>query len=111
MLGLTVTRSREAAGGHTQLTLKRNLDVLDGIAFGRPDLAASVAEGDVVDVVARVMSRTFGGFESLQLEIRDVATSGMHPEAASILQRAGIPVAAPPAADVALAAAPAGAPA
>jgi single-stranded-DNA-specific exonuclease len=45
VLGLTVTRSREAAGGHTQLTLKRNLDVLDGIAFGRPDLAASVAEG------------------------------------------------------------------
>ncbi len=111
VLGLTVTRSREAAGGHTQLTLKRNLDVLDGIAFGRPDLAASVAEGDRVDVVARVMSRTFGGFESLQLEIRDVATSGMHPEAASILQRAGIPVAAPPAADAALAAAPAGAPA
>jgi len=108
VLGLTVTRSREAAGGHTQLTLKRNLDVLDGIAFGRPDLAASVAEGDRVDVIARVMSRTFGGFESLQLEIRDVATSGMHPEAASILQRAGIPVAAPPAA---LAAAPAGAPA
>ena len=111
VLGLTVTRSREAAGGHTQLTLKRNLDVLDGIAFGRPDLAASVAEGDRVDVVARVMSRTFGGFESLQLEIRDVATSGMHREAASILQRAGIPVAAPPAADVALATAPAGAPA
>jgi hypothetical protein len=25
------------------------------------------------------MSRTFGGFESLQLEIRDVATSGVHP--------------------------------
>ena len=111
VLGLTVTRSREAAGGHTQLTLKRNLDVLDGIAFGRPDLAASVAEGDRVDVVARVMSRTFGGFESLQLEIRDVATSGMHPEAASILQRAGIPVAAPPAADVAPAPTPAGAPA
>ena len=91
VLGLTVTRSREATGGHTQLTLKRRLDVLDGIAFGRPDLAATVAEGDSVDVVAAVASRTFGGFESLQLEIRDVATSGAHPEAAAILAAAGLP--------------------
>jgi hypothetical protein len=56
-------------------------------------------EGDRVDVVARVVSRTFGGFESLQLEIQDVATSGAHPEAAAILVAAGIapPPAAPPA--------------
>jgi single-stranded-DNA-specific exonuclease len=85
VLGLTVTRSREVTGGHTQLTLKRRLDVLDGIAFGRPDLASTVAEGDRVDVVGRLASRTFGGFESLQLEIRDVAASGAHPEAAAIL--------------------------
>ncbi|MFL5727685.1 MAG: single-stranded-DNA-specific exonuclease RecJ [Chloroflexota bacterium] len=89
VLGLTVTRSREATGGHSQLTLKRGLDVLDGIAFGRPDLAASVVEGDRVDIVGRVMSRTFGGFESLQLDIRDLATSGLHPEAAAILGFAG----------------------
>lgn len=89
VLGLTVTRSREATGGHSQLTLKRGLDVLDGIAFGRPDLAASVVEGDRVDIVGRVMSRTFGGFESLQLDIRDLATSGLHPEAAAILGLAG----------------------
>ena len=85
VLGLTVTRSREATGGHTQLTLRRELDVLDGIAFGRPDLATTVAEGDRVDVVARLTSRSFGGYESLQLEIRDVATSGSHSEAAAIL--------------------------
>ena len=85
VLGLTVTRSREATGGHSQLTLKRELDVLDGIAFGRPDLAATVHEGDRVDVVGRLTSRTFGGYESLQLEIRDVATSGSHSEAAAIL--------------------------
>jgi single-stranded-DNA-specific exonuclease len=108
VLGLTVTRSREATGGHTQLTLKRNLDVLDGIAFGRADLAASVVEGDRVDVVARLTSRQFGGFESLQLEIRDLATSGVHPEAAAILDRAGVPVAsAAPSGDVARAGAPA----
>ena len=85
VLGLVVTRSREATGGHTQLTLKRRLDVLDGIAFGRSDLATTVSEGDTVDVVGKLTSRRFGGFESLQLEIRDVATSGSHREAAAIL--------------------------
>jgi single-stranded-DNA-specific exonuclease len=89
VLGLTVTRSREATGGHTQLTLKRRLDVLDGIAFGRSDLALTVHEGDRVDVVGRLTSRRFGGFESLQLDIRDVATSASHPEAATILGVAG----------------------
>jgi single-stranded-DNA-specific exonuclease len=88
VLGLTVIRLRPASGGHTQLTLKRELDVLDGIAFGRPDLAETVKVGDRVDVVGRLSSRRFGGFESLQLEIRDVATSGSHPEAATILAAA-----------------------
>ena len=97
VLGLTVTRVRLAGEGHTSLTLKRRLDVLDGIAFGRPDLAELIAEGDRVDVVARVTSRKFGGFESLQLEIRDAAPSGSHPEAAAILAARGIiaPVAVP----------------
>jgi single-stranded-DNA-specific exonuclease len=81
--GLTVTRVRAASGGHTQLTLRRRLDVLDGIAFGRPDLAETVHEGDLVDVVARLTSRTFGGYESLQLDIRDVASSGINDPARS----------------------------
>jgi single-stranded-DNA-specific exonuclease len=85
IVGLTATRVRPATGGHTQLTLKRRLDVLDGIAFGRADIAEVVQEGDRLDVVARVTSRRFGGFESLQLDIRDVATSGSHPEAAALL--------------------------
>lgn len=88
ILGLTVTRVRTAAGGHSQLTLRRARDVLDGIAFDREDLAASVAEGDRVDVVGRLTSRRFGGFESLQVEIRDVAPSGSHPDAAEILRTA-----------------------
>ena len=75
--GLTVVRVRAASGGHTQLTLRRRLDVLDGIAFGRSDLAETVHAGDRVDVVARLASRTFGGYESLQLDIRDVATAGL----------------------------------
>jgi single-stranded-DNA-specific exonuclease len=87
VLGMTVTRVRAANGGHSQLTLRRDLDVLDGIAFGRPDIAEVVHEGDRLDVVARLTSRTFGGFESLQLDIRDVATAGSHPESAAILER------------------------
>jgi single-stranded-DNA-specific exonuclease len=85
ILGLTVTRVRAATGGHTQLTLRRVLDVVDGIAFDRPDLAESLSEGDRIDVVGRLASRRFGGLESLQVEIRDVAPSGSHPEAAAIL--------------------------
>ena len=92
VLGLTVTRVREASGGHTQLVLKRRLDVLDGIAFGWPELATAVAEGDRVDVLARIMSRRFGGIESLQLEVRDMAPSGHHPEAAAILDGALVAV-------------------
>ncbi len=90
VLGLTVTRVRVAGDDHTSLTLRRDRDVLDGIAFGRTDIAQLVREGDRIDVVARLMSRRFGGFESLQLEIRDAAPSGSHPEAAAIL--AGAPV-------------------
>jgi single-stranded-DNA-specific exonuclease len=89
VLGLTVTRVRPATGGHTQITLRRERDVLDGIAFGRADLAEAVHEGDRLDVVARLTSRRFGGFESLQLEIRDVAESGRHPDAAALLERRG----------------------
>jgi single-stranded-DNA-specific exonuclease len=84
VLGLTVTRAREATGGHTQLVLKRRLDVLDGIAFGWPELATLVAEGDRVDIVARLASRRFGGIESLQLEIRDAAIAGNNPEQPAI---------------------------
>ena len=87
VLGLTVQRVRAANGGHTQLVLRRERDVLDGIAFGRPDLALTIVEGDRVDVVARLASRTFGGLETLQLEVRDVSVSGAHPRAAAVLER------------------------
>jgi len=90
ILGLTVTRVRAATGGHTQLTLRRVRDVLDGIAFDRGDLAGQVAEGDRLDVVGRIVSRRFGGLETLQIEIRDVARSGHHPEAAAVLASAAV---------------------
>ena len=101
VLGLTVTRAREADGGHSQLVLKRRLDVLDGIAFGWPELSRDVAEGDSIDVVARLMSRRFGGIESLQLDIRDAAPSGTHPEALAILGAEPIPVGPGPAVELA----------
>ena len=69
---------RRRPAGTASSTLRRDLDVLDGIAFGRPDLAETVHEGDRLDVVARLVSRRFGGLETLQLEIRDAATAGLH---------------------------------
>jgi hypothetical protein len=77
-----VVRARAANGGHSQLTLRRDRDVLDGIAFGWPELAEAVAEGDRIDVVGRLMSRSFAGLETLQVEIRDAAPSGFNAAAA-----------------------------
>lgn len=74
--GLTVVRTRLAGGNHTQLTLRRETDVIDGISFGRGDLAETLRVGQVVDVVARLASRRFAGLETLQLDIRDVAPGG-----------------------------------
>ena len=88
ILGLTVLRVRVAGDDHTSLTLRRDRDVLDGIAFKRADIAALVQPGDRIDVVARLTSRRFAGFESLQLEIRDAAPSGSHVEAAAIIDAA-----------------------
>nr|MBA2275533.1 hypothetical protein [Chloroflexota bacterium] len=60
-----------------QLTLRKGREVIDGICFGREeDLSGTLREGQALDIVARLASRVFGGFESLQLEIRDVAPAG-----------------------------------
>jgi single-stranded-DNA-specific exonuclease len=83
VLGATVTRVRPTSGGHVQMTVSKGREVLDVIAFGRPDLAGTVAAGDRVDIVARLASRRFGGYESLQLELVDVGTAGQWQPAAS----------------------------
>jgi single-stranded-DNA-specific exonuclease len=75
--GLVVVRARVANGGHTQLTLRRGRHVVDGISFGRADLAEQLTEGLEIDVVAHLASRTFGGVETLQLEVRDAAPAGL----------------------------------
>ena len=99
ILGLTVVRAREASGGHSQIVLKRERDVLDGIAFGWAELSSVVREGDRLDVVARLASRRFGGFESLQLEIRDAAPAGSVSTAApaAVPSRIAQPVSVEPA--------------
>ncbi|CAN5782523.1 single-stranded-DNA-specific exonuclease RecJ [soil metagenome] len=74
--GLTVGRVRRANGGHTQLVLKKGTEVLDAICFGRDDLPELLSEGERIDVVARLDSRAFGGYESLQLEVRDIGPPG-----------------------------------
>jgi single-stranded-DNA-specific exonuclease len=76
LTGLKVVRVRAANGGHSQLVLRRSKDVLDAIAFRRPDLVPALREGDHVDVAARVSVRTFGGLETVQLEVIDVADAG-----------------------------------
>ena len=83
LTGFRVVRARSATGGHTQLVLGRGRDVLDAVAFRRPDLATSLREGDRIDIVAHAASRRFGGFESIQLEVLDVATAGSEPAGAS----------------------------
>jgi single-stranded-DNA-specific exonuclease len=92
--GLVVTRVRPTAGDHTQLTLRKGIEVLDGIAFERADLIESVSEGDQLDVVARLASRTFGGYESLQLELRDVGPAGTLAETRSTAAAAAAATAA-----------------
>jgi single-stranded-DNA-specific exonuclease len=76
LVGFVVMRARPAKGGHTQLTLRRGREVLDAICFGRSDLAETLSEGQEIDLVARLSSRTFAGYESLQLDVRDVAPAG-----------------------------------
>jgi hypothetical protein len=73
--GLVVSRARPATGGHTQLTLRKGREVIDGIAFDRPDLA-EIAPETPIDLVGHLESRTFGGFETLQIEVVDAAPSG-----------------------------------
>jgi single-stranded-DNA-specific exonuclease len=87
IVGLVVMRARTAKGGHLQLTLRRGREVVDGISFGRAELAEQLTEGLEIDVVARLMRRTFAGLETLQLEVRDVAHAGWLAELRARAQR------------------------
>jgi len=49
------------------------VDVVDGIAFDRGDLVGTLHEGDRVDVAGHLVTRRYGGLESLQVVVLDVA--------------------------------------
>jgi single-stranded-DNA-specific exonuclease len=92
--GARVVRVRAASGGHAQLVVCRERDVLDAIAFDRADLVGLIAEDDRIDIAARLVSRRFAGIETLQLEVRDVApASGASGPAGDVA--AGLAAAAP----------------
>jgi hypothetical protein len=92
--GARVVRVRAASGGHAQLVVRRERDVLDAIAFDRADLVGLIAEDDRIDIAARLVSRRFAGIETLQLEVRDVApASGASGPAGDVA--AGLAAAAP----------------
>ncbi|MGC8635013.1 MAG: single-stranded-DNA-specific exonuclease RecJ [Candidatus Limnocylindrales bacterium] len=90
VLGATVTRVKRVANGHLQLTVSKGREVVDVIAFGRADLADQVAPGDRLDMVAQLASRTYGGFESLQLELIDAASAGTVAALAPVAAPAGM---------------------
>ena len=76
ILGAPVVRVRAAGRGHAQLTIAKGREVLDVIAFGRGDLVDAVREGDRLDIVGRLTSRTFGGLETLRVELLDAGPAG-----------------------------------
>jgi single-stranded-DNA-specific exonuclease len=71
--GIVVSRVRAVNAGHLQLTLAKGREVIDGIAFGRSDLAETLTPASRVDLVGRLSSRSFRGIESLQFEVLDIA--------------------------------------
>lgn len=74
--GLVVRRVRAANGGHAQLTLEKGNEVVDAICFGRGDLAERLRPGQAIDVAGRITRRTWGGVESLRIDVADVAPAG-----------------------------------
>jgi hypothetical protein len=75
--GTTVVRTRTATGGHLQVVLRKGKDVLDGICFGRADeLQPVLRAGAAIDLVGRLSVRRSGGFDTLDLEIHDIAPTG-----------------------------------
>lgn len=63
-------------GRHLKLVLDDGwgMGVLDGIAFGMGEHAASLREGERLDIVYSVERNDFGGNRILQLNIRDLRT-------------------------------------
>ncbi len=84
--------ARPVAGDdHTSLTLRRDRDVLDGIAFGRADIAALVQEGDRIDVVARLRAGRSAGSSRSSSRSATQRRAGRIPRPRPSWQRRGRP--------------------
>jgi single-stranded-DNA-specific exonuclease len=59
-------------GRHARLTLEIDGERTDAIAFGRAD--ASGIEGGTIDVVGRIVQRTFRGARKIELHVADLKT-------------------------------------
>ena len=60
-------------GRHARLSLEIDGGRTEAIAFGRADAAGH--EGGIIDLVARVVQRTYRGTERVELQVVDLQTS------------------------------------
>lgn len=63
-------------GKHARLTLEIDGGRTDAIAFGRADAAGH--EGSTIDLVARIVQRTYRGTEKIELHVVDLQTAEVH---------------------------------
>ena len=59
-------------GKHLKITLKNNNTIIDGIGFNLGELAEDYRIGDKVDVVGALEINSYGGLDSLQINIKDL---------------------------------------
>ncbi|MFZ9972339.1 MAG: DHHA1 domain-containing protein, partial [Candidatus Limnocylindrus sp.] len=72
--GVTLTGVRLVGDGrHARLSLEIDGGRTEAIAFGRADAAGH--EGGIIDLVARVVQRTYRGTERVELQVVDLQTS------------------------------------
>lgn len=72
--GVTMTTVRLVGDGrHARLTLDIDGGRTEGIAFGRPETLGH--EGSKIDVVARIVQRTYRGVEKIELHVVDLRQS------------------------------------
>ncbi len=59
-------------GKHLKMTLKSNNIIMDAIGFNLGELADEYIIGDKIDVAGALEINTYGGMESLQINIKDI---------------------------------------
>ena len=75
--GVALTSVRLVGDGkHARLTLEIDGGRTDAIAFGRADAAGH--EGSTIDLVARIVQRTYRGTEKIELHVVDLQTAEVY---------------------------------